>query len=321
MSNQIRFLISPTVEDGEKLLNGEAITLPDESTLTMGTNDLLFVPDEESDDPTTGTQGPQGPQGEPGEDGLTPYIGGNGNWWIGDTDTGVSAQGPQGIQGEKGEQGIQGEQGEKGEQGDTGRGIASITTDDNGNLVIRYTDGASQTVNFSGSAPATVAEASFRLVTETYEEFSIFGDDSYTVGRESNGDVSFTWANQGVKITSPNIVDINAFKDNEIKSFEQGHEITIYPYTDIFGTADLTQSDSTWSYALELPTLTTSATITYVDNDGGRKTIGPSGGRWVWPPYTVTLKYTGTIEIVDGDGHIVRANDANFVHGVNIKIN
>jgi len=37
--------------------------------------------------------GPKGDKGDPGEDGLTPYIGTNGNWWIGDTDTGVSASG------------------------------------------------------------------------------------------------------------------------------------------------------------------------------------------------------------------------------------
>ncbi len=43
-----------------------------------------------------GPAGPQGPQGETGAagaDGLTPYIGENGNWWIGDTDTGVNAGG------------------------------------------------------------------------------------------------------------------------------------------------------------------------------------------------------------------------------------
>lgn len=42
----------------------------------------------------TGPQGPQGAQGiqgEPGKDGLTPYIGANGNWWIGDKDTGIYA--------------------------------------------------------------------------------------------------------------------------------------------------------------------------------------------------------------------------------------
>ena len=40
-----------------------------------------------------GSEGPQGSQGEQGEPGQTPYIGENGNWWIGETDTGVSASG------------------------------------------------------------------------------------------------------------------------------------------------------------------------------------------------------------------------------------
>ncbi|MBR4040608.1 MAG: hypothetical protein IKJ11_11025 [Clostridia bacterium] len=34
-----------------------------------------------------------------GDDGQTPYIGENGNWWTGDTDTGVKAQGPAGANG------------------------------------------------------------------------------------------------------------------------------------------------------------------------------------------------------------------------------
>lgn len=40
-----------------------------------------------------------GATGEDGADGLTPYIGENGNWWLGDTDTGVSAKGPKGDPG------------------------------------------------------------------------------------------------------------------------------------------------------------------------------------------------------------------------------
>ena len=39
---------------------------------------------------SNGQDGSDGLPGEPGEDGQTPYIGENGNWWIGDTDTGVS---------------------------------------------------------------------------------------------------------------------------------------------------------------------------------------------------------------------------------------
>ena len=38
-----------------------------------------------------GPQGPQGVQGPQGEQGNSPYIGANGNWWIGDIDTGVLA--------------------------------------------------------------------------------------------------------------------------------------------------------------------------------------------------------------------------------------
>ena len=70
-----------------------------------------------------GEQGPQGTQGTPGtngQDGITPHIGENGNWFIGDTDTGVHAQGPQGEQGTQGIQGTQGEQGPQGTQGTQG---------------------------------------------------------------------------------------------------------------------------------------------------------------------------------------------------------
>lgn len=40
-----------------------------------------------------GAKGDQGIQGEKGDNGVTPHIGNNGNWWIGDDDTGVSAEG------------------------------------------------------------------------------------------------------------------------------------------------------------------------------------------------------------------------------------
>ena len=49
--------------------------------------------------------------------GITPHIGDNGNWWIGDTDTLKPARGEQGIQGLRGERGLQGERGAQGERG------------------------------------------------------------------------------------------------------------------------------------------------------------------------------------------------------------
>lgn len=55
-----------------------------------------------------------------GEDGITPHIGENGNWFLGDTDTGVKAQGQDGIAGPKGDKGDQGPVGPQGPKGDTG---------------------------------------------------------------------------------------------------------------------------------------------------------------------------------------------------------
>ena len=49
--------------------------------------------------------------------GLSPRIGDNGNWFIGETDTGVNAQG---VKGDKGDPGEKGADGEKGDKGDTG---------------------------------------------------------------------------------------------------------------------------------------------------------------------------------------------------------
>lgn len=68
-------------------------------------------------------QGAQGPQGPAGEDGITPHIGENDNWYIGETDTGVPARGQKGDKGDTGEQGPvgpQGAQGTIGPKGDTG---------------------------------------------------------------------------------------------------------------------------------------------------------------------------------------------------------
>ena len=45
----------------------------------------------------------RGPQGDDGDDGQSISIGENGNWWLGDTDTGISARGPQGDDGDDGQ--------------------------------------------------------------------------------------------------------------------------------------------------------------------------------------------------------------------------
>ena len=64
-----------------------------------------------------GATGAPGADGRDGEDGKTPYVGDNGNWYIGADDTGKPSRGVKGEKGEKGEKGAQGIQGEQGIQG------------------------------------------------------------------------------------------------------------------------------------------------------------------------------------------------------------
>lgn len=73
-----------------------------------------------------GEPGPVGPQGPPGadgqdgqngQDGITPTIGENGNWFLGDTDTGKPSRGEIGLTGPVGPEGPPGAQGEPGRDG------------------------------------------------------------------------------------------------------------------------------------------------------------------------------------------------------------
>lgn len=80
-------------------------------------NDLVQISE------ITGPQGPEGKQGppgqdgakgEPGENGITPTIGENGNWYLGETDTGKPSRGERGDPGQKGDPGEKGDPGQIG---------------------------------------------------------------------------------------------------------------------------------------------------------------------------------------------------------------
>ena len=83
-------------------------------TFIGGLADVNFVEIEFFDTPFIGENGnwwigetdtgiaAAGPKGDKGDDGDTPTIGENGNWWIGETDTGVKAAGEDGEDGAHG---------------------------------------------------------------------------------------------------------------------------------------------------------------------------------------------------------------------------
>lgn len=93
-------------KDGAKGDKGETGTTPQ---LKIGEDNLWHVSyDNGATWVSLGVKatGDTGAAGKDGVDGLTPHIGGNGNWWIGDTDTGVLAKGKKGDTGAKGADGV-----------------------------------------------------------------------------------------------------------------------------------------------------------------------------------------------------------------------
>lgn len=86
--------------------DGELLRAEDLNHLEQGVlNEQIGPPGPEGQQGPPGADGTPGKDGEDGKDGATPHIGSNGNWWIGEQDTGVSATGPKGDAGQQGPQG------------------------------------------------------------------------------------------------------------------------------------------------------------------------------------------------------------------------
>ena len=72
----------------------------------VGTNGHWFVGSTDTGVTAQGPKGDNGTNGRDGKDGLSPYVGMNGNWWVGTTDTGVAAKGRDGRDGRDGTDGL-----------------------------------------------------------------------------------------------------------------------------------------------------------------------------------------------------------------------
>lgn len=80
-----------------------------------------------------GEDGEPGQAGTPGENGVTPTIGENGNWFLGETDTGKPSRGEQGVPGQDGSDGAPGQTGSPGADG-----FSPTITENSGNTESVY---------------------------------------------------------------------------------------------------------------------------------------------------------------------------------------
>ena len=137
---------------------------------------------------TTGLQGQKGLTGDPGPagaDGVTPTIGENGNWYLGETDTGKPSRGGQGPKGDTGEQGPQGL------PGPTGPGVPTGGT--TGQVLAKNSDSAFDTVwktleSSGGGLTKLVGTQEKPIDLSTLTETGIYVCDGYWKPR--NQDVS-----------------------------------------------------------------------------------------------------------------------------------
>lgn len=106
----------------------------DETKISEAINDALAQAKESGE-----FDGADGQDGSPGADGITPHVGSNGNWFIGDNDTGIPATGP------AGDQGLPGTPGEDGKDG------ISATHSWNGTILSVTSASGTSSANLKGS--------------------------------------------------------------------------------------------------------------------------------------------------------------------------
>lgn len=142
-----------------------------------------------------GRDGEVGQDGASGKDGNTPFIGENGNWWIGDTDTGVKATG------EKGEKG---DTGEKGETGASGKDGNTPFIGENGNWWIGGTDTGVKAAGEKGEKGDTGAngkDGSCVGYFSAHGETNSWGKLPLVVKKESGGLISYNSSNNTITLS------------------------------------------------------------------------------------------------------------------------
>ena len=184
------------------------------------------------------------PKGVKGDPGVTPTIGENGNWYLGDTDTGKPSKGEKGDKGDKGEkgdageQGIQGIQGPQGEKGDTGpQGIQGLQgpqgeKGDTGPQGLQGEKGETGSTG-NGIESITLSSTSGKIKTYTIlftngttTTFNVSDGEEGPIGHDGKG-LEFNWSGTqlGVRVegtTEYTYVDLKGSKGDKGDKGEKG---------------------------------------------------------------------------------------------------
>lgn len=201
-SCEILFPVDPPTDENDEAFKAVYELYVDYAASNEQTPDsyedwLNSIRGEDGKDGKPGKDGEDGKDGADGKDGLTPSIGENGNWWIGDVDTGVPAL-PK-----NGEDGTDGKDGADGADGKDGVGIEKIEKISSEGLVdtyeITYTTGTKFTFTVTNGQNGVDGEDGRDGVDGTDGITPLLRiTDGYWEVSYDNG---ITWISLGVKAT------------------------------------------------------------------------------------------------------------------------
>ena len=160
---------------------------------------------EKGDTGATGAKGDKGDPGATGPQGITPTIGENENWYLGNVDTGKPSRG---RQGEKGETGAKGEKGDKGDKGDTGATGPQGETGPRGPQGPKGDTGSGfKVLGYYATAAALSAavanpEAGMAYGVGTAEPYDIYIYDSVSKSWKNNGPLQGAKGDTGVGVAN-----------------------------------------------------------------------------------------------------------------------
>lgn len=169
-------------------------------------------------DGNTGPAGKDGKDGKDGADGITPTIGNNGNWYLGETDTGKPSRGATGEQGPAGKDGADGKDGTNGINGTNGADgyspIATVTksgstatisiTDKNGTTTTTVSDGTNGTNGQDGVGVPTGGTTGQMLIKRSNTNY----DTEWSNQPDISGKLDTSKVKTSISTTSGDVYDV-----------------------------------------------------------------------------------------------------------------
>ncbi len=176
-------------------------------------------------------------QGKNGKDGKSAYEIAVEHGFTGTEEEWLAAlKGDKGDTGDKGDKGDNGDTGDKGDKGDTGAtgvGIERVEYDENGNLIVYFANGTSQTVEMPEQKEQWTKGLSYQKI-DGKEEYRVIG-----LGVAEEADIVIPAAYRGLPVTE---LGERAFEDQiHITSVVMPDSVTSIGYSAFFGCSSLTE--------------------------------------------------------------------------------